>query len=187
MAEDNKHEWIWSLRIPALCAAFALWALLPQACKVKRSAPEKEAASAVSPVAIPPAQYISGKAGVFTVDSFKGQPLLISVQGADTPYLSDNLQKLDRLNNEWGPRGVAVVALLTAFADGEKPEEVASAAQVSYPIAASSPDFLKSLGPVRALPTMLLVDNRGVVRKQYPGAYSADDLNTDLQSLVTGQ
>lgn len=187
MPENNKSEERLSLRILSLCVALVLLALLPQACEMKRGAPEKEAAPAVSPSAGVSARYVSGKAGLFTVEAFKGQPLLLSIQGADTPYLSANLQELERLNSEWGPRGVAVVALLTAFADGENAEEVASEARVSYPIATSSPDFLKSLGSVRALPTMVLVDNRGVMRKQYPGAYSADDLNTDLQSLVTGQ
>lgn len=188
MLNDNKHDQRQRLRlrVSALCAGAVLLALLPQGCKVKRAPSETEERPATTPIALPTAQYISGKDGSFTVESFKGQPLLLSVQGADTPYLADNLQELERLNAEWGPRGVAVVALLTAFADGEKPEEAVSAVQVSYPLATSSPDFLRSLGTVRALPTMVLVDSRGVVRKQYPGAFSADDLNTDLQALVAG-
>lgn len=180
-----------------VCAAYLLLQLgmLPLACQVKpsteASSPSKTeiipSAHKADSVVSPTARYLSGKTGVFTLEAFKGKPLLLSIQGVGTPYLSDNLHQLDQVQREWTPRGLAVVALLTALAENESAEKIAAEQQASYPLALATPELLKSLGPVRALPTIVLVDGRGLVRKQYPGSFSSDELNADLQSLIAEQ
>lgn len=182
MKNKCQHGW--------LQAAFALLMLgaLPTGCQVKPSEDAKsadQATEAIRSPGVPPAKYISGKSGEFILESYRGHPLLLSVQGAATPYLAENLRQLDQLSQEWVPRGLAVVGLLTAFAEGEDPAARSVEFNLSYPLAAGTPDFVKTVAPVRALPTLLLVDASGAVRKQYPGAFSADVVVSDLKGLLT--
>ena len=148
------------------------------------AAPTPEAAAPATPE--PPAKptYLAGAEGEFSLASFKGRPLLVSVQGVGTPGVQDNLRALNTLQEAWSARGLAVVGLLAAFAEGEDPAAVAAGYETIYPRAHAAPAALESLGGVRALPTHILIDASGKVIQRWPGAVSAGDLTAAVKAAV---
>ncbi len=185
MYVNNKHLRVF--RPLALLAGLLLltWAPFFAGCRARPL--DTKTAEETKPVraAIPAPRFISIRDGEFALDSFKGQPLIVSVQGVGTPYLSENLRELDDLGKELASSGVAVVGLLTAFSEEEDPGAFAQTVQVSYPLVAAVPEYVREVAQVRALPTVLLVDERGVVRKQYAGDLSLSELKADVQALAS--
>ncbi len=179
---DNKHDK--ALRLLAILAA----CLAAAGCEFKLRSPSPAGPPAAAAPAEPerPAQtvFVAGGSGPFSMDSFKGRPLLVSVQGMGTPYLAGEMAALNRLGDEWGARGLTIVALLA----GVVPEDDLPAAMASLapriPVAIGSPGLLKELGGVRALPTAVLVDASGAIRKRVPGPTRADELASDLEALI---
>lgn len=158
-------------------------------CDVKLSPPDssngKLAAPTETRVPAPSrSEYLAGGSGEFALESFKGRPLMLSIQGIGTPYLSDEIGSLNHLHEEWAPKGLAVVAVLAGQTpDEDLPALVASLAP-AMPVASGTPELFKALGGIRALPTTVLLDATGSVRKQYAGAPNKPDLEADLAALV---
>lgn len=179
---DHKHDKTF-LHLLALGICVAV-----TGCNVKLSSPEPErkpvADVGAGATGRRSATFLAGGEGSFSLDSYKGRPLLVSIQGVGTPYLASELAAVNRLNADWGPRGLSVVALLA----GQTPEDdlsaLVSSLAPSCPIALATPELLKDLGGVRAFPTLLLVDASGAVRKQYSGALNPAELATDLAALM---
>ncbi len=53
-----------------------------------------------------------------------------------------------------------------------------------YPVGLASPEILASYGGIRAVPTRLLLDRAGVLRKTYAGFHSEETLMADLAVLL---
>ena len=181
---NNKHLQLLR-RIAFVASVFAaLGSVFSSGCRVRPSETKPAAPQEAARPEIPSPHYIVGQDGDFALDSFKGKPLLISIQGVGTPYWEEQLRELDSINREWATKGLAVVGLLTAFANGEEPTLVVKDVSVSFPLAVAVPDYVSEVAKVRALPTVLLLDDRGAVRKQYPGYLPVDELRSDLEALL---
>ncbi len=159
-------------------------------CEIKPSGERaKPADSAISDraaasVDAAPARFLSGAEGVFSVESYKGRPLLVAVLGAGTHDLLRAVRQVNAVYEESQASGLAVVGLLTALDPNEDAARVADGLNAIFPIARATPAALAALGGARALPTYVLVDGRGAVRKQLPGAVDMDDLRTQLRDLA---
>ena len=64
-------------------------------------------------------------------------------------------------------------------------EQVAELA-LSYPVGLASEDVQQAFGGVRALPTALLLDQQGQIRRAYEGVTPTSALKADIEYLLTG-
>jgi thiol-disulfide isomerase/thioredoxin len=89
------------------------------------------------------------------------------------------------LMDRYGPRGLAVVGLkFDIMKDTEDPVRFAKRIGVLYPLAIASDDLKQKFGGIEGLPTTMLYDRAGILRKKVIGFEYTSVFETDLQSLL---
>jgi hypothetical protein len=172
----------------------ALLALLLAAagCEVRPVGERPASPGATSPAALraapafdsAAARFLSGADGVFSVDSYKGRPLLVALLGAGAYDTDRVVRDLNKICEESSADGVAIVGLLAAVGPDEDEAQAAAALNAIFPIARANAASLAALGGPRALPTYILVDRRGAVRKHLAGAVAPDEIRAQLRDLL---
>jgi hypothetical protein len=87
--------------------------------------------------------------------------------------------------DRYGSRGFAVVGLkFDTMADGEDPMQFAKRIRVHYPLAVATADLKEKFGGTDGLPTTMLYDRSGTLRKKIVGFEYADVLEVELKSFL---
>ena|SRR5271167_4586934 len=90
-----------------------------------------------------------------------------------------------KLLDRYGSRGFAVVGFKAdMMKDTEDPLEFAKKIRVRYPLAVATDDMTKKFGGIEGLPTALLYDRQGILRKKVVGFEYTDAFEADLKSLL---
>ena len=90
------------------------------------------------------------------------------------------------LLDQYGPRGFAVIGFkLDTMADPEDPLEFAYKIGVRYPLAAGSDDVKQKFGGIEGLPTTLLYDRQGILRKKVIGFESTEAFESAVKQLLS--
>ena len=90
-------------------------------------------------------------------------------------------QLLDR----YGSRGFAVVGFkFDTMADTEDPLRFAKKIGVNYPLAVAPDDLKQKFGGIEGLPTTLLYDRQGKLRKTVIGFEYTNVIESELQPLL---
>lgn len=90
-----------------------------------------------------------------------------------------------RLVERYGPRGFAVVGLkFDTMKDTEDPIRFANRIGVSYPLAVASEELRQKFGGIEGLPTTLLYDRQGILRKKVIGFEYTDAIESALKPLL---
>lgn len=170
----------------------ALLAVVAAGCQVRT----KDEAGAARPVAAATsaplagkqvsasARYLTGGDGALDLAALRGRVVLVDVGATWSTPCRAGVPDLNRVQEELAPRGLSVVGLVV---DRAPFGDVSSAAQglgAIYPVALASPDYAQQFGPVRALPTRVLLDRKGGVRKVYAGAVPVDQIKADIAALL---
>jgi thiol-disulfide isomerase/thioredoxin len=89
------------------------------------------------------------------------------------------------LQDRFGAQGFVVVGFkFDTMADDEDPVKFAKRIGVRYPLAVATEDVKKSFGGVEGLPTTLLYDRQGVLRKKVIGFEYTDFIETAIKPLL---
>lgn len=87
--------------------------------------------------------------------------------------------------DRYGPRGFAVVGLkFDTMPDPEEPIRFAREIGVRYPLAVASDDLKIKFGGIEGLPTTLLYDRQGMLRKKVIGFEYTEIIESELKSLL---
>src|SRR6202795_3661122 len=90
-----------------------------------------------------------------------------------------------KLLNLYGSRGFAVIGFkFDTMADTENPVQFAKKIGVRYPLAVASDDLKQKFGGIEGLPTTLLYDRQGILRKKIIGFEYTDALESKLKPLL---
>jgi len=90
-----------------------------------------------------------------------------------------------RLADRYGSHGFAVVGFkFDTMADTENPMQFAKRIRVQYPLAVATGDLMQKFGEIEGLPTTLLYDRSGMLRKKIVGFEYTDVLEADVKSLL---
>jgi thiol-disulfide isomerase/thioredoxin len=85
----------------------------------------------------------------------------------------------------YGSRGFAVVGLKAdMMKDTEDPLEFAKKIGVRYPLAVATDDVTKKFGGIEGLPTTLLYDRQGILRRKVIGFEYTDTIEADLKPYL---
>jgi thiol-disulfide isomerase/thioredoxin len=162
------------------------------ACEVRNtSAPQKPPAAGnqvVSPPAPQPqaaAVYLNGKGeSRFSLDAYKGQVLVLDCWATWSAPCRDERPWLNGLAREWPEKKVSFLGMALDRGESAQITEAVKAFDIPYPVLWADDVMQRAIGGVRALPTKILVDKRGQIRKQLPGAISAESLRAEINSLL---
>jgi len=90
-----------------------------------------------------------------------------------------------KLVDRYGSRGFAVVGFkLDTMRDMEDPLLFAKRIRVRYPLAVAADDLKQKFGGIEGIPTTMLYDRRGILRKKVIGFEYTDVFESELKPLL---
>ncbi len=90
-----------------------------------------------------------------------------------------------KLLDRYGSRGFAVVGFkFDTMMDTEDPVLFAKKIGVRYPLAVATDDLKQKFGGIEGLPTTMLYDRQGILRKKVIGFEYTDTIESELQPLL---
>ena len=90
-----------------------------------------------------------------------------------------------KLLDLYGSRGFAVIGFkFDTMTDTEEPVLFAKKIGVRYPLAIADDDLKQKFGGIEGLPTTMLYDRRGILRKKVIGFEYTDAFEADLKTLL---
>ena len=90
------------------------------------------------------------------------------------------------LLDQYGPRGFAVIGFkLDTMADREDPLEFAHKIGVRYPLAGAAGDVKQKFGGIEGLPTTMLYDRQGILRKKVIGFEYTEAFESAIKQLLS--
>jgi hypothetical protein len=93
-------------------------------------------------------------------------------------------ERYQKLVDRYGQSGFAVVGFkFDTMMDTEDPVLFAKQIGVRYPLAVAADDLKRKFGGIEGLPTTMLYDRHGILRKKIIGFEYTDTFETDLTSL----
>jgi thiol-disulfide isomerase/thioredoxin len=115
----------------------------------------------------------------------RGKVVLIDFWATWCQPCKKEMPGYQKLLDLYGARGLAVVGFKAdMMKDTEDPHEFAKKIGVRYPLAAATDDVTKKFGGIEGLPTTLLYDRQGILRKKVIGFEYTDTFEADLKPLL---
>jgi thiol-disulfide isomerase/thioredoxin len=115
----------------------------------------------------------------------RGKVVLIDIWATWCGPCKKEMPGYQKLADRYAARGVAVVGLkANMMADTEDPLGFARKIGVHYPLVIATDELMQKFGPLKGLPTTLLYDREGVLRKKVIGFEYSDVFETELKKLL---
>lgn len=183
------------LRLSILCfAAAGLAGCTQQAASSDASSPNAASpAKQNDPIAA--AGEIGSRLPDFSVKSLRGREIrsadlrgkvvLIDFWATWCKPCEKEMPGYQRLLDRYGSRGLAVVGLkFDTMMDTEDPLSFAKRNGVRYPLAVALDDLKRKFGGIEGLPTTMLYDRQGILRKKIVGFEYTKVVEEDLKPLL---
>jgi thiol-disulfide isomerase/thioredoxin len=122
--------------------------------------------------------------GISSAD-LRGKVVLIDFWATWCQPCKKEMPGYQELLNRYGPRGFAVIGLkLDIMRDAEDPVLFARKIGVSYPLAVAGDDLKQEFGGIEGLPTTMLYDRQGILRKKVIGFEYTSAFESELPPLL---
>lgn len=115
----------------------------------------------------------------------RGKVVLIDFWATWCAPCKTEMPGYQRLVDRYGPKGFAVVGLkFDIMQDTEEPLQFANRVGVRYPLAVATDELKQKFGGIEGLPTTMLYDRAGVLRKKVIGFEYTSVIETALKPLL---
>jgi thiol-disulfide isomerase/thioredoxin len=115
----------------------------------------------------------------------RGKVVLIDFWATWCQPCKKEMPGYQKLVNRYGTRGFAVVGFkFDTMADSEDPIHFAKKIGVHYPLAIAPDELKQKFGGIEGLPTTLLYDRKGVLRKKVIGFEYTEAFESELKALL---
>ena len=116
---------------------------------------------------------------------FRGRVVLVDFWATWCKPCEKEMPGYQKLLDRYGPRGFVVVGFkFGTMMDTEDPLSFAKRNGVRYPLAVASDDLKQKFGGIEGLPTTLLYDRKGILRKKIIGFEYTKVVEEGLKSLL---
>ena len=121
---------------------------------------------------------------IFSAD-LQGKVVLIDFWATWCEPCKKEMPGYQKLADRYGTKGFAVVGFkANMMPDTEEPVGFARKIGVHYPLVLATDDLLQKLGGLEGLPTTLLYDRQGVLRKKVIGFEYTEVFESELKTLL---
>ena len=115
----------------------------------------------------------------------RGKVVLIDFWATWCQPCKKEMPGYQKLVDRYGSRGFAVVGFkFDTMMDMEEPAHFAERVGVRYPLAVAADDVKQKFGGIEGLPTTMLYDRQGILRKKVIGFESTEAFEEDLKPLL---
>jgi thiol-disulfide isomerase/thioredoxin len=115
----------------------------------------------------------------------KGKVVIIDFWATWCGPCKQEMPGYQKLVDRYGAQGLVVIGLKSdAMADTENPLKFAREIGVHYQLAVATDDLIGKFGGIEGLPTTLLYDRKGVLRKKVIGFEYTNVLEIELKALL---
>jgi thiol-disulfide isomerase/thioredoxin len=120
-----------------------------------------------------------------TSAALRGKVVLIDIWATWCQPCKKEMPGYQKLLDQYGPRGFAVVGLKSdIMMDTESPIKFAKEIGVHYPLAVASADIVQKFGGIEGLPTTMIYDRQGILRKKVIGFEYTENFESVLKPLL---
>ena len=115
----------------------------------------------------------------------RGKVVLIDFWATWCQPCKKEMPGYQKLVERYGPRGFTVIGLkFDTMADTEDPIQFAKKIGVHYPLAVAPDELKEKFGGIEGLPTTLLYDREGILRKKVIGFEYTEAFESELKPLL---
>ena len=159
--------------LAVLISAGVAWAQHPDDAFVGQKAPELKVGDAW--INSPPLK----------LEQLRGKVVLIDFWATWCQPCKTEMPGYQKLLDRYGPRGFVVIGFkFDTMMDMEDPLLFAKKIGVRYPLAVAADDLKQKFGGIEGLPTTMLYDRQGILRKKIIGFEYTDAFETALGPLL---
>lgn len=118
-------------------------------------------------------------------EDFHGKVVLVDFWATWCKPCEKEMPGYQKLLDRYGPRGFGVIGFkFDTMMDTEDPFSFARRKGVRYPLAVASDELKQKFGGIEGLPTTMLYDRQGVLRKKIVGFEYTNVVEEDLKPLL---
>jgi thiol-disulfide isomerase/thioredoxin len=118
-------------------------------------------------------------------DELRGKVVLIDFWATWCGPCKKEMPGYQKLQDEYGPRGFVVIGFkFDTMADTEDPVKFARRMGVRYPLAIAPDELKEKFGGIEGLPTTMLYDREGILRKKVVGFEYTEAFKTAVKQLI---
>ena len=118
-------------------------------------------------------------------NELRGKVVLIDFWATWCGPCKKEMPGYQKLQDEYGPRGFVVIGFkFDTMADTEDPVKFARRMGVRYPLAIAPDELKEKFGGIEGLPTTMLYDREGILRKKVVGFEYTEAFETVVKQLI---
>jgi thiol-disulfide isomerase/thioredoxin len=118
-------------------------------------------------------------------NDLRGKVVLVDFWGTWCQPCKKEMPGYQKLVDRYGPRGFAVIGFkLDVMPDTEDPLRFAGRLGVHYPLVVAKDGLKQKFGGIEGLPTTLLYDRQGILRKKIIGFEYTEVIEAELKQLL---
>jgi cytochrome c biogenesis protein CcmG/thiol:disulfide interchange protein DsbE len=125
---------------------------------------------------------LNGK--IVSLQDFEGKVLVINFWATWCPPCEEEMPKLNQLQQKYKKNDLVVIGIALDKDSLDLVEPFVRKKGIEYPILKGNEEILKNLRDFAGVPTTLIVDQNGDIKKKYDGSFDKDDLEKSLKELL---
>lgn len=125
---------------------------------------------------------LNGK--IVRLEDFRGKVLIINFWATWCPPCEEEIPKLNQLQKRYKNQGLVVIGIALDKDSLNLVEPFVRKKRIGYPILRGNEQVLSAVKDFSGVPTTLIVDQKGNIKKKYDGSFDKDELEKSLKELL---
>ncbi len=121
------------------------------------------------------------------MQDFGGQVLVLNFWATWCPPCLEEVPKLNDLYDRYKGRGVQVIGIALDKDSLHLVKPFVETNKIAYPILVGNQQVLGGLKNFKGVPTTIVFDRKGKIRKRFDGSFNAEQLEESLELLLEDQ